>query len=452
MKTENLSDESLNVFKITFDAEEVEAEEAKTLEKLRSSVEMKGFPKGEVPVEMLRKLFAGQLLSTTGDVLLARVLGALSAEHPNNIKPEIHPEYRAQAGKKYTGKKNADGEIEIVVQWKNPEQVPITNLVCEVEVEKADRDAIIANQLEILKIQAGALKSVERGAIETDYVVTRVDVMRKDGTLFGSFPNQSINHRLKESMFGEKVADAVMGKVKGDKVIVPKYFSPNFHYKPLQDLEADLHVEITDVFENIVPELNDDFAKKVGAESMDDLRAKITAKWEAVEKDRQDKAVRAQLLDKLLAQNPIERDESLYKKNLKNAKEDVLDQIGFEGTYEELMEKLPEEKDRAKFNERCEKSADQNTRWAQLMQAVIAKYPKETILNQSDLLRYAANPKSGNSPEAELKALQGQNYYQGWLRNKRITKAYEYVRSLAVIKEVEAKQVQEIEEKEQELV
>ena len=443
MKIQNKSSEERNEFLVSFSQEELSEEEQKALVKLRDSSKIGNHEKGQAPLELISKLFKNQIASSAGEVLLARALGLVSKDQPVNIKPELHTDYRSSPSKKYNGVRNDAGDLEFLVTWKNPEQVPITNLVCEVDVEYEDRGKMIENQLEILKLQSGALISVDRPAIETDYVTCRIEIYSADESeLIGAYPSQTINNRLKESFFGEKVAEAVLGAKKGDNISVKKYYSPNFRYAPLRDKDTVIKIEVNDVFENVIPELNDEFAQKIGHDSMELLRAEIGKKWDAVANSRREKAVKAQLLDVLIANNPFEMDQKRFNENLKSEQESMVESMGLEISFEALLEKLPDQSDRDKLIESAKKAAETNTRWAQLMLAVMQKFPKETTLSREDCLRYAAgNGKSGNTPESELAVIEGSNYYHTWLRNKRYTKAYEYIKSLAIVKDIEPTQV-----------
>ena len=90
-----------------------------------------------------------------------------------------------------------------------------------------------------------------------------------------------------------------MGKNKGDKVDVNVTFPENYHAKDLAGKAAVFAVEIKAIKEPKEVEINDEFAKSLGEESLDALRAKVVERIKADYENASKMKLKRALLDVL---------------------------------------------------------------------------------------------------------------------------------------------------------
>jgi trigger factor len=137
--------------------------------------------------------------------------------------------------------------------------------------------------------------------------------------------------------------DQLLGAQIGEKRQVLVDFPADFPVKKLVGKKATYFVDVTAIKERKLPELNDEFAKKVGAESLEKLKEQIH-KGIAAEKENETRAdMRKQMVDHLLAQTPFDLPESLVTAETRSIIYDMVRENTMHGVTKEELEKRKDE-------------------------------------------------------------------------------------------------------------
>ena len=107
--------------------------------------------------------------------------------------------------------------------------------------------------------------------------------------------------------FKDALVGAKVGEEKDAKIEYPADY-PN---KALVGKTISFKVKVIEIKEKQLPELNDDFAKDMGTENLEDLKSKVKETMEMAEKRRQDMEVEKQIMYYLLEKNKFEVPSSL---------------------------------------------------------------------------------------------------------------------------------------------
>ncbi len=105
---------------------------------------------------------------------------------------------------------------------------------------------------------------------------------------------------LREPEILPGATEQLKGSAAGDTKEMNVTFPDEFHEPTLAGKSATYNVTVQEVHAATVPELTDDIAKELGAEDVDDAKERIRQNIEHREKAEQDRAVRDQILQKLL--------------------------------------------------------------------------------------------------------------------------------------------------------
>lgn len=267
-----LSDTSVELT-ITVDKEALQAAEKVALTKLSKSVKAPGFRKGKVPASVAAKYVDHAQLAeqTLDDALSKAVADAFISE---NIQALARPEVEI---KKFV----PGSELEFTATTDVVPKVTLGNYKkLAVKTEKvtateADVDEVIS------RMQTGMAekKEVTRAAKNGDEVVIDF-VGKKDGMPFDGGAAKNHTLELGANSFIPGFEEGLVGSKAGDKKDLKLKFPSDYHVADLAGADVVFETTVHKVQENVLPALDDAFAKKAGGEetkSLKALRASIKA-------------------------------------------------------------------------------------------------------------------------------------------------------------------------------
>ena len=283
-------------YKFTLTADELAAKVDAKLKEAQPEVEMKGFRKGKVPMALLKKQFGPRVL---GDAMQEAIDTALR-EHleKSGDRPALQPKIEMENGE---GWKEGD-DVVVDVTYEALPAIPETDLSgIELErlVVKAEEAAVI-EALENLADNAKSFDDKKKGAkaADGDQVVIdfkgMVDGEAFEGGTAEDYPlvlgSGSFIPGFEDQLVGAKVGDAVEVKVKFPE----EYGAPNLAGK-----DAVFETTVKAVKAPKKAEIDDELAKKFGAEDLDALKTQITERLEAEYQGASRQILKRALLDKL---------------------------------------------------------------------------------------------------------------------------------------------------------
>jgi trigger factor len=149
--------------------------------------------------------------------------------------------------------------------------------------------------------------------------------------------------RAESDQFIPGFADQLIDGKAGDKRTVEVTFPEDFVTPALVGLKGVYEVELLQVKERILPGVDDEFAKSFGAESLEKLREGIRTDLENDLKHRQNRAVRDQLVNKLMEQVQIDLPESVVAHETRSVVYDLVAENQRRGLSKEVIEKQKDE-------------------------------------------------------------------------------------------------------------
>ncbi|MCG7992472.1 MAG: trigger factor [Candidatus Thiodiazotropha lotti] len=280
-------------------AEKIDAEVTKRLQQIGRTAKLDGFRPGKVPMKLLRRNYGGQVLQEVyGQMIESSYQEAIQQEklQPAGM-PKIEPGESSED----------DGLFRYVATVEVMPEITLNPLSGEVKrpvAEIADQD--VDEMLLKLRKQRVTWSSVERDAAEGD----QVKISFKgtiDGEAFEGGSAENVDLVLGSGRMIEGFESALIGKSKGDKSSIDLKFPENYRVEELADKPVTFEVEISDISEEVLPEIDDEFAKEFGAEEgvdklMSDVRENMTRELA----QRIEARIKNQAMDLLTEQNPID--------------------------------------------------------------------------------------------------------------------------------------------------
>ncbi|OSP56425.1 trigger factor [Pseudoruegeria sp. SK021] len=275
--TETLNDGLKRGYSITVTAAELAAKVNDKLAEAQPGIEMKGFRKGKVPMALLKKQFGPRVL---GEAMQESIDGAMTKHfEETGDRPALQPDV------KMTNEDWKEGDdVEVTLSYEALPDVPETDLKAislERLVVKAD-DASVDEALASLAETAKDFGDRDEGAAAEDGDQVVIDFLGKvDDEAFEGGAAEDYPLVLGSNSFIPGFESQLVGAVAGTDVEVKVSFPEDYQAKNLAGKDAVFECKIKAVKAPKAAELNDELAKKFGAEDLAALKGQITERLEA---------------------------------------------------------------------------------------------------------------------------------------------------------------------------
>lgn len=273
--TETLNDGLKRGYTITLPAAELDAKVQEKLVEAQPEVAMKGFRKGKVPLSLLKKQFGPRVL---GEAMQESIDGALSSHlEESGDRPAMQPEVKMANDEWKEG-----DDVEVTVAYEKLPEIPQTDF-SDIEIERlkvvAD-DAAIDEALGNLAETAQNFEDKDGAADEGDQVV--IDFLGKiDGEAFEGGAAEDYPLVLGSNSFIPGFEDGLKGVKAGDEKNVEVNFPEDYQAQNLAGKAAVFECKVKAVKAPQKAEIDDELAKKFGADDLAALKSQIAERLEA---------------------------------------------------------------------------------------------------------------------------------------------------------------------------
>ncbi|SEO69054.1 trigger factor [Salinihabitans flavidus] len=294
--TETLNEGLKRAYSITVTAAELDEKVNEKLAEAQPEVEMKGFRKGKVPLALLKKQFGQRLL---GEAMQETVDSAMNKHFEDSgDRPAMQPKVEMKDGEDWKEGQDVNIEMSYEALPEIPE-VDLKSLKVERLVAKAD-DAEVEDALKNLAENAQDFKSREAGAKAADGDQVVMDFVGKvDGEPFEGGAAEDFPLVLGSNQFIPGFEEQLVGVTAGEEKSVTVNFPDEYQAEHLAGKEAVFDCTIKDVKEPVAAQIDDELAKKFGAEDLDALEGQIRERLEAEYVQAARAVMKRNLLDEL---------------------------------------------------------------------------------------------------------------------------------------------------------
>ena len=303
-------------------AAEVTQEFEQRLKRVARSARLKGFRPGKAPLPVVRKQFGEQVHAEVVDHLIRSSLAQALREQ--NLTPAGGPRIEPIAMAPGAELKFAAVfEIMPEVQVKSPEGTEISRP--SAEVTEADIDAMV----ESMRRQRAQFSPVDRPAQETDRVTVDYTGLM-DGKPFEGGDAQDVTLVLGNKQNRPELEAALAGARVGETRPVGVTFPADMSNATLAGKNAELSVSVKQIEAQSLPEVDEAFCRSFGIEegSIETLRTEVRKSMERELTDLVRGRLRAQVLDALYAQNPLEVPRTLIEEQVQQMQLDAARNMG----------------------------------------------------------------------------------------------------------------------------
>ncbi len=260
MRSEILSQEkNVVTIKVVVEEKDLSKEVSKTYDRLSKNASIPGFRKGKAPRKVLDLRFGKEaILAESMEEMIPSLLRELTTDYDLDLieDPDIKVDL-LEEGK--------DAELTVVFEVE-PEVslVDLSNI--EVTLNKMDvTDEIIDNAVEDLRREHSNLSTVYRKSSLGDVVIADYTtvVVDQDGEELVSHPSETHSFDLNAEGLKPEILEVLTGVEIGEERDAEVIIDEGYRDEKLAGKTAKYHFSVKEVQERVLPELDDDFAKKV---------------------------------------------------------------------------------------------------------------------------------------------------------------------------------------------
>lgn len=293
-KAEGLS----RTFEVKVPASELKTKLDQRIEEIRPSMRLKGFRPGKVPAAHVRKMFGRDLMGELVNKLVDET--NQKALQENELRPAGQPSVRLDADMEAVIKGEADlayhMDIDVMPEFTPADiaNLEISRPVADVSDEQIN-EALgrIAEQNTQFEPRAKTAKAKDGDAVVIDFV-GKVDGVAFEG---GTAEQQSVV--LGANRFIPGFEEQLVGVKTGEEKELNVTFPEDYPSADLAGKAAVFEVKVQEVRAPKTPELDDDFAKGLGLEDLEQLKGLVKDQLKVEHDNASRSKAKRDLLDKL---------------------------------------------------------------------------------------------------------------------------------------------------------
>ncbi|WP_341229575.1 trigger factor [Nocardioides salarius] len=355
---------------------------------IAQQINVPGFRRGKVPPMVIdRQVGRGAVLDQAiNDALPKKYMEALQE---NSLEPLAQPEIEV------TRLEDNDlveftAEVDVKPQIELPAYEGLEAQVDDIEISDEDVD----EQVQSLRERFGTLADVERAAAEGDFVVLDLKAM-KDGEVLEGAEVTGMSYQVGKGGMIDGLDDALVGMKAGDD----KTFTSQLVGGELVGEEVEVAVSVSQVQEQELPELDDEFAQLASEfDTSEELVADVRSRLGNGKRLEQAAEARDAVLEALLEKISVPLPETMVTDELNARRQNIEQQLMMAGI---TMEKYLEDEEQTQ--EEFEAELDRRVRDAVAAQFLLDEIAKKEELgvDQQELSQHLIRraQQSGQDPQ-----------------------------------------------------
>ena len=310
--------------RVELPAERIEKEVDSRLKSVGKNVKIKGFRPGKVPAKVVKQRYGAQVRQEVlSDLLQQSYSDAVQQE---KLNPAGGPKIETESG--------GDGKsFAYVATFEVMPEVRLEGLD-KIKVEKPDveiADSDLDDMIENLRKQKATWTEVDRASAKGDRVVVDFEGRLKGEPIEGG-QGKEVPVILGQGQMLEDFEKGLTGIKAGDEKTFKVKFPKDYHAEDLQGKKVEFSIHAHRVEEQTLPPIDDSLAEmfSVREGGIEQFRKDVldNMRHEAAQKVKS--RVREQLMEELLAANPVEVPKALKHQEMHSMQHEAMQRLGIE--------------------------------------------------------------------------------------------------------------------------
>ena len=338
------------ILHIEIPEDKVISELDKTYNDLKKTAKIKGFRPGKAPRSVLERLFKKKVHADVSSSLIQNSFVDAIKEKDLKIvgSPKIDP---PELDRKTSYKYDATIEIKPEIKEIDFKGLSLKKTLYQVSDEE------ISTQLKMLQKNLAQKKIVEedRPIQEGDFALIDYEGF-KDGKPFAETQKtENFTLKIGDGSILKEFDEKLIGMKPGDNREIKVVFPEDYFNNKLAKLEITFQVTLREIREEVLPEIDDEFAKKLGTyKTLEELKKAITDNLTQGYAKRAEQELNEQIFTALIAKTDFEIPDSMVDYELQNIIADAERSFVYHNTSMEQLG-LTREKLSEKYRDTAEK-------------------------------------------------------------------------------------------------
>jgi len=310
---------------IEVDSARVTEELSRAYAAVGRQVKLPGFRQGKVPRRILEQRFREQV---EDDVIQRVVQSAyMEAVREHNVDVVSQPQV-TNSGLKPNAPFSFEARVEVKpkLEPKDYRELPLK------KNESAVDDAKVNEQLEKMRQSASRMEPISDRDMAASGDFATIDYEATiDGQPFVGSKAEDVVVEIAPGELVESNIAALEGVKVGDTKEIDYAFPQDYRVEDVKGKTAHFKLHLKGLKKKLIPELNEDFAKEVGSQTVDELRGKVKADLERAEKNKAQVEERDGLFKALIERNPFEVPKAMVERAIDSMLEGAMRQMARSG-------------------------------------------------------------------------------------------------------------------------
>ncbi len=298
---------------------------------LKKTAKVKGFRPGKTPRSVLERMFKKDVHNDVSSKLLQDSFMEALKETDLNIvgNPEIDPPQLDEKGPyKY------DATVEIKPDIDNIDFKGLALKKALYQVTDEEMDAQLQMLQKNLAQQIPATD--DRGVEENDFVLIDFEGFENGKPFSETQKTENFTMKIGAGAISKTLDEILIGKKPGEDIEITINFPEDHFNEKLANHEITFHVKLHEIREEVLPEINDEFAKKLGQyETLGEVKNAITENLKQGYEKRVEQELNEQIFQELIEKTEFELPQSMIEYELNGIIEEVEKTLSY---YNKSME------------------------------------------------------------------------------------------------------------------
>lgn len=337
---ETLNEGLKRAYTLTITAADIDAKVDAEVKRVAPTVKMPGFRPGKVPANLIRKMHGEALSQDALNSSIQDGIQTLIADQ--KLRPATAPQVSLDGD--YAPGQDAAVTVSLEVLPDVPAPA-IDGLKLERLTVPAD-EAVVDQQLEQLASNNKRHEDAEDGhAAATGDLVVMDFVGKVDGVAFDGGTGEGMSIEIGSGRLIPGFEDQLVGVKKGDEKTIDVTFPEDYQAEELKGKAATFDLKITDVKVPAEGGVDDEFAKSLGLESLEQLRGLIKGQIEQELNGLTRTHMKRKLLDQLAAGHDFDVPPSMVEAEFEQIWAQLQHEAGHEADPEAARAELEAERE-----------------------------------------------------------------------------------------------------------
>ncbi len=337
---ETLNEGLKRAYTVTITSKDIDARVEKEVKTMAPQVRMPGFRPGKVPANLVKKMHGEALQRDALNNSIQESIQKLIADQ--KLRPAMQPSVELDEGFEF-GK---DAEIKVALEVLPEIATPSVDGLKLERLTIAVSDEQVAESAGRIATQQGALEEHADDHVAQDGDTLVIDFVGKvDGEAFEGGSAEDIRLKIGAGQFIPGFEEQLTGVKKGEEKTIEVTFPEDYGAEHLAGKAATFDVTVKSILDGDKPKLDDEFAKSLGLEGLEQLNDLLKGQIEQEHNGLTRTHMKRKLLDQLAASHDFDVPPSMVEAEFEQIWAQLQHEAGHEEDPAAALAEMEAEKD-----------------------------------------------------------------------------------------------------------